>query len=152
MRILCSGEVVVHEPPSVRRSTREDFLFELLGDIVFDSLEELHAGTYLAPEIALQELSERVPSPASMPSARALELIKKVRFSNHNGASFSTLEEYGLGVLSDMLQSRELDMDSSRVLTDWCSDAIAKQRSVAATLRDEGARPALQALISEGRI
>jgi len=152
VRILRLGEAVVHEPPTVRRPTREDFLFELVGELVFDCLDEQRAEKDLDPEAALTGLLERLPSPASMPSARALELTEKARSSSQNGGSLSVLEEYGLAVLADMLRAGELFMDGSRVLTDWCGDAIAKQRSVAATLRDEGAMPALKALLREGSL
>jgi len=152
VRILRSGTTVVHDPPSVRRSTREDFLFELVGELVFDCLEEQVGGIYLDPEAALRDLSEGVPSPTSMPAARALELMEKARSSGQNAGSLAVLEEYGLAVLADMLQTGELEIDGKQVLTDWCGDAIAKQRAVAATLRDEGAMPALQSLIREGRI
>lgn len=151
VRIWRSGEVVVHDPPSVRRATREDVIFELVGDLVFDCLEERHGGNDLDPEVVLTDISARLPNPAWMPSARVLELMEKARISSRHGGSLRLLEEYGLAVLTDMLRSGELDMDGSRVLTDWCRNAIAKQRSVAATLRDEKAMPVLQSLTREGR-
>lgn len=152
VRILRSGETVVHDPPSVRRSTREDILFELLGELVFDCLEEQDGGNYLDPEAALRDLSERLPSPTSMPAARALELIEKARVSSQNVCSLTVLEEYGLAVLADMLRAGELEMDGKQTLTGWCGDAITKQKALAATLRDEGAMLALLSLMREGRL
>jgi hypothetical protein len=152
LRIFRSREAVVHDPPWVRRPTREDFLFELVGDLVFDCLEERHGGNDLDLEAALTRLSERLPSPTSMLSTRALELMDKTRCLSQNGGPLPVLEEYGLTVLADMLWAGELDMDGSRVLTDWCDNAIAKQRSFAATLRDEGVMPALTSLLREGTL
>lgn len=150
VRILRSGEAVVHDPPSVRSPTREDFLFELLGDLVFDCLEEQHCGS--DPEAALTGLSGRHPRPASMPSNRAQELIEKARSTNQNGGSLQLLEGYGLTVLEDMLLTGDLNIDWVRVLTDWSADAVEKHRSVAATLQDIGARAAINTLFQEGRL
>jgi hypothetical protein len=151
VRILRLGQKVVHDPPSVRRPTRGDLLFELAGDLVFECLEERDGRNDLNPEAALTALSNRIPRPAFMPSARVLELLENARSSSENGICLSALEEYGLAVLSDMLRAGELDMDGARVLTDWCGDAIAKHRSLAATLHDERAIFALKTIMQEGR-
>ncbi len=152
MQILHLGEAVVHDPPSMRRPTREDLLFELVGDLVFDYLEERQSGNDFDPEAALTDLSKWPPSPDSMPSARALELLEKARSSSQNGNFLPALEEYGLAVLAGMVRAGELDMDGSRVLTNWCGDAIAKYKAIAAMLQGEGAIPALKTLLQEGRL
>jgi hypothetical protein len=152
VRIWRSGEVVIHGPPALRRSTREDFIFELAGDLVFDCLEERYGENACDPEAALIGISGRLPSSALTPFARALELMEKVRILSQHGHSLCVLEEYGLAVLADMLRLGELDMDGSQMLTGWCRNAIAKQRSVAAMLRDEKALPVLQSLTREGRV
>ena len=151
VRILRSGETVVHDPPEVRKSTRDDLLFELLGEFVFDCFEEQDGTNYLSPEAALRYLSGRLPSPDWMPAARALDLIEKARCSTQNGACLAVLGEYGLAVLEDMLRSGELEMDGTQALTDWCDDAIAKQRAFAATLRNKGAMFGLRLLMHKGR-
>jgi hypothetical protein len=150
--ILRSGERVIHDPPSVRRPTRADVLFELLGDFVFECLEELQTGNYLDPQSVLTELSGWLPSPALMPSTRALKLIDKAQSLSKSGVSLHVLEEYGLAALADMLLRRELCIDGSRVLIDWCDDAITKHRSFAAALRGNNVIPALKTLLREGNI
>lgn len=152
VRILCLDEAVIHDPPSVRRPTREDCLFELVGDLIFDSLEDRRGENNLPPEAALTDLSKRIPYPASMPSSRALELGEKARSSIEKGCRLSAIEEFGITVLADMLKASELDMDGSQVLTGWCGDAIMKQRSFAGILRDNNAMSVLQSLMQEGRL
>jgi len=78
--------------------------------------------------------------------------MEKARSLGQNGDSLPVLEGYGLAVLADILGAGELDMDGSRVLTDWCGDAIAKQRSFAATLENQDAMLALKALLQEGSL
>lgn len=151
-RVMCLGESVKHDPPSVRRPTREDLLFELGGDLVFDCFEELYIESELNPETILSRLLEKFPGPDSMPSARVLELLDTVSASNQDENSLIALEEYGLAVLADMLHAGDLDMDWEQFLIDWRDDAIAKHRTVAATLKNEDAIPALQTLLQEGRL
>src|SRR6202034_2698325 len=38
IQIRSLGEVVMHDPPVLRQFSEADLLFELMGDIVFDSL------------------------------------------------------------------------------------------------------------------
>lgn len=152
VQILRSGETVIHDPPLVRIPTREDVIFELVGDLVFDYLEEQNVGNYFDPQVALAGLLEWLPSPASMPSARALELVDKAQSLSQNGIFLPVLEEYGLAILRDMLRAGELEIDESRVLNTWCRDAIAKHKSVTATLQDEGTMPALKTLLQEWRL
>ena len=151
MRILRFAEKVVHDPPAVLRPTRDDLLFELAGDLVFECLEEELGGNDLNPEEVLTALSSRLPRPAYMPSARAVELLAKARSSSQNGIDLSVIEEYGLDVLADMLRAGDLKMDGRAVLTDWCGDAIAKHKSFAETLQDERAIVAVKTMMQEGR-
>jgi hypothetical protein len=152
VQILRTGEIVYHDPPFIRRPTREDLVFELIGDFVFERLEEHCESSTAEPEEILFELSTLSPSPADQPSARVQELLSKVQVLINNGRPVRLLNHYGLSVLTQILQENKLEIDYSVVLADWCSDAIAKHRSMAATLRDERTMRALTILSHEGRL
>ena len=74
VQVVSSGEVVTHDPPALRQSTRGDLLFELMGDVVLDSLEERSFPAPIDPETILTCLSDFPPPADSMPSPRVLEL------------------------------------------------------------------------------
>jgi len=152
VQILLSGEAVIHDPPSVLIPNREDFFFELVGDIVFKCLEELHGGMNLDPEAILTDLSRQIPIAATVPADRALMVLEKAQTLSQNGGHLSALGEYGLTILADMLRAGELNIDRSRVLIDWCDDAVAKQKSFAATLHNQNTISTLRAVLQEKRI
>lgn len=152
VRIVHSGDSVIHDPPSVLKPTRDDLRFELIGDLVFQCLEERDTCNDLNPEASLRGLASQLPRPAFMPAARALELLAMARSSSQTGGDPSVLEEYGLAIMADMLRTEELNMDGTRVVADWCSDAIAKHKSVADTMCNQAAISAIRTLLLEGRI
>jgi len=152
VRVLRLGESVIHAPPSIRCSTREDALFELQGDIVFDCLEEHSRGKNLDPESALLRLSGEIPDGESMPFVRTSELLARARSLKKNHHLCNKIEECGLAVLADMLRQGELEMDGGRVLADWCFDAVAKHRSFAAALHDQTTTLTLKNMLYEGKL
>lgn len=152
VRVLRSGSAVIHDPPTIRTPTPEDVLFELIGDLIFDCLAERRHVKSQAPEVALMDLAEWPPSRDSMPSLRASKLMEKARSFIQDHGSLSVLEDYGLRVLAHMLQTGELEMDGSRILTEWSADAIAKHRSLSASLHNESTTQALKQLVREGTI
>jgi hypothetical protein len=145
-------ERVIHDPPSVRRSTRADILFELLGDLVFYCLEERHLNNDSNPASVLTTLSEWLPSPVSIPSTRAQLLMDKAQSLIRDGISLEVLEEYGLAILENMLLTGDLHLDWSTALKEWCNDAVAKHRSIAAALRGNGVVPVINTLLQEGTL
>jgi hypothetical protein len=151
VQVVSSGEVVIHDPPGLRQLTRADLLFELMGDVVLDSIEERSFPAQIDPETVLTCLSTYPPPADSMPSPRAFELLNKAKLAKLNGL-FPILQEYGLRELATLLETRELEMDGTRLMHSWGSDAIIKQRSLELTLRDKDALAAMRSLCKEGTI
>lgn len=151
-RLLRVDQAVLHEPPVLRRSTRDDILFELAGDLIFDCLVAYRDGRARRPESALEDLADRAPDPSVMPAVRAETVLKQARGLSENGhrGTLADLESYGLSVLRNMLRSGELEMDGSRRLRDWSADAVAKQRSFATTLETVTTSCALRTALKEG--
>lgn len=152
-RLLRADHAVVHEPPVLRQSTRDDILFELAGDLILDCLVVRRDGRRRSPESVLEDLADRTLDPSVMPSMRAERVLKQARgmLENGHGRALANLESYGLSVLRDMLRSGELEMDTTRRLRAWSTDAAAKHRSFARTLGALTARCALRATLKEGR-
>ena len=152
VRVLRSGSGVIHDPPTIKMPTREDVLFELVGDLVFDCLEEAQRAKDSEPEVALAGLARKPPSLDSMPAARVSELMEKTRSFIQDHGPLSVLEDYGLRILADMLRTGELEMDGNGVLAEWCADALAKHDSFVAILRNESTTHALKQLVQDETI
>ena len=151
--VVRSRQTVLHEPPTVRRSSREDLHFELLGDFVFDCLSQHVDGIAAIPELVLQSLNGHTPDQSLLPVARVEELLcqhRRIQGNAQHASGMETLESHGLSLLRDMLRSGELAVDGHRVLSAWCSDALRKQRSFAATVRNAALRRAVKRAIEEG--
>jgi hypothetical protein len=151
VQIVSLGEVVMHDPPVLKQLSQAELLFELTGDIVFGSVEERVFPLHIDPEGVLMCLVNHSPPIESMPSARAFEVMHKVRCAKVDGL-FPILQDYGVRELATLLGAGKLEMDGTRVMNDWASDAIVKQRSLALTLRDGNAMAALNSLCQEGTI
>jgi hypothetical protein len=147
-------QTVVHAPPFLRRSTREDILFELAGDLVLDYLAARPRGERCRADEALEGLGQLRPHPSCMPPVRAEEVLEKARelSGRAHRRALLELETYGLGVLRAMRRSGELEMEQSSVVKDWSVDAAAKHRSFAATLGTATALVAVGAMLQEGRL
>lgn len=153
-RVMRLEEAVAHEPPFLRRSSREDILFELAGEFVFDCLRESGNRRSRAPEVVLDDLAQHAPAPSLMPLVRAEMVLKQACQLSQNGYGriLSELDSYGLRALDDMKRSGELEMDGSRMLCDWSGDAAAKQESFAATLASPTLQVAIRAMLQAGRL
>jgi hypothetical protein len=154
VRLARSDQAVVHDPPFVRRSSRDDILFELGGDLVFDCLAECSNGTTQGPEAALAGLAQHAPDRTLMPSVRTEAVLNQARRLSESGNAhiLSELEGYGLSVLGEMQQSGELKMDGVGMLSDWSGSAMLNQRSFATTLETSTAQVALRAVWQKGEM
>lgn len=152
-RVFRAGQSVVHDPPSLRRPTRDDLLFEVAGCLVFDGLSAHRYCRPVGPDTVLEDLAQQTILPSSLPLARVDEVVQQARKLSENGhrRAMSELETYGLSLLRDMQRTGELEMNGSTVMNAWSSDAVAKHRSFAGTLRTATARVALGAMLKEGR-
>lgn len=152
-RLLRDDQVVVHEPPSLRQSTRGDILFEISGDLIFDCLAAHCDSCASGPVPDLERLADCVPDASMTPSVRAEATLKQALMLRENGhrGVIADLEGYGLRALRCMLHSGELEVDSTRLLREWSVDAVAKQKSFAMTLGDVTVRRALREAMKEGR-
>lgn len=153
-RIVPADQMVMHEPPCLRRSTRDDVLFEMAGDLILDCLEERRSGNSSGPDSALEDLANHAPAVFLMPSARAKAVLERAQCLSEKGhlRALPELQSYGLSVLGDILRSCELDMDGSARLSAWSSDAAAKHKSFAATLGNATAQATVGAMLQEGKL
>ncbi len=152
-RVFRSRQTVLHEPPVLRRSTRQDIHFELAGDFVFDCLSQHVDGTLTSPDAVLQSLQEHVPDPTLLPVIRVEELLCQYRKIQENGrhiCGLEALKSHGLTLLREMLRSGELAVDGRSLLSMWCTDALNKQRSFAATLCNPDVRRAVRRAVEKG--
>ena len=153
-RVVQGDQAVEHEPPTLRRSTRDDILFELAGDLVFDCLLEQLDRRPRGPESVLEDLAQHTPDTSVMPSVRVEALLGQARVlsENRHWQAPVTLESYGLGVLRGLLWSGQLEMDGNTMLNAWSEDAAAKHRSFATTLHATTVWRALREAQKEGRL
>ena len=151
-RLFRIDQTVVHEPPMLRKSNRDDILFELSGDLVLDRLVGRRVCRSNEPESVLEYVADGPPSPSVMPSVRAETVLNEARglSAKGNKSALADLESYGLSVLRDMRRSGELEMDSNQNLRAWSADAAAKHRSFAKTLGAVTVRCALRTALKEG--
>src|SRR5205807_1133458 len=103
--------------------------FELVGDLVFDCLEQRSNHGHRDPVSELKRLSGHLPDRLSMPSSRASHLVARLESSQNGRGRHSVLQEFGLSLITDMMRKGELDMDGKEVLSNWCSDAVEKHRA-----------------------
>lgn len=150
--VLLEAQTVIHDPPRVRQSTREDIHFELAGDLVFDTLSESSVTTASDVTSLLIAFRDCVPDDSSLPTTRAEELLKEywalARISHVR--DFDVIKQSGLTVLGDMLRSGELYENGATRIQTWCEDAIAKQQSFASAIGDVAVLGALERVLEEG--
>lgn len=153
-RVFRPDQTVVHDPPFIRRPSRDDILFEIAGDFVFDCLAAFSDGKSRGPEAALKGLLEHAPDSSFMPSVRVETVLKQaLQLSEHgHGRMLSKLESYGLRILGDMQRSGDFEIDGSKMLCDWSGDAVVKQRSFAATLASSEVETALRVILQEAKL
>lgn len=148
------GQTVIHDPPHVRQSTREDLRFELSGDLVFDTLSESTLTAASDVNSLLIAFRDCAPDVSSLPTTRAEELLREYRALTQMSqvGDFAVIERNGLSVLRDMLRSGELNENGATSIQTWCADALEKQQSFASTLRNAAVFGTLQKAVEEGVI
>ena len=151
VRVVRSEQVVRHDPPELRRSTRSNILFELAGDLVFDCLRVYHAGQKRAPLATLGTLTRHTPNPEVLPTTRVAEVMELARQSTSNGRMQSCLSNYGLSAVEAVMHSGDLHMSERTILPDWCNDAVAKYKSYSSLPASKAVQSAMVAMMLEGR-
>ena len=146
-----SEQVVQHEPPGVRRSTDEDLLFEMAGDLVWDCLTEYSGVEKRPPIAALYSLARHTPSREVLPTARVRELLEVVHRSTLTARVHSYLHACGLRAVETVMRSGELATNERTILKDWCKDAIAKHRSFSGLPANETVQRVIAKMALEGR-
>lgn len=127
--VVRTGQTVHHDPPELPRSTSEDLVFELLGDLVFDCLEDLPEDHSIETDDLLDRLSLHSPPPDWLPAARAQELLDQIQATGLSGPDRELLGLYGLTAVEQAYAGGHLEIDAGKVLRQWCCDAQEKQRS-----------------------
>ena len=151
VRVVRSEQVVRHDPPELRRSTRSNILFELAGDLVFDCLRVYHDGEKRAPLATLGTLTRHTPNPEVLPTTRVAEVMELARQSTSNGRMQSCLSNYGLSAVEAVKHSGDLHMSERTILPDWCNDAVAKYKSYSSLPASKAVQSAMVAMMLEGR-
>ena len=153
-RVLRIDHVVSHEPPSLRRPTREDILFELAGDLIFDCVAKRGRSRHCEPHSALEDVVSHSPDPDVVPGARVRAVLDYARCLSEAGHAHGLhkLAPYGLGILGDLVWSGALEMDGNAIASAWSRDATAKGKSFAATLGDAKVHDAVAAMLQGGRL
>lgn len=149
--IWISG-AVTHGPPDIRRPTRSDVLFELNGDLIFDCLEEQQPFKATDPVSVICSMAGRVLDEDSLPAVRTAKLLERASLLSGGGPCPAALELFGLGILRCMLAEGHLNLDAGRVVREWCYDAVAKHKAMAATLYDYRSVHVLESLLLDGRL
>ena len=124
VRVVRTEQVVRHDPPELRRSTYDDLLFELAGDLVFDCLRVYSEGEKRTPLATLHALAEHTPNPDVLPTTRVAEMVALTRQSPSTGRMRSCLNEYGLSAVEAIMHSGDLHMTERTILSDWCNNAV----------------------------
>ncbi len=151
VRVVRSEQLVQHAPPRVRRSTYNDVLFEIAGDLVWDCLTEYLSGDKRPPIAALCALACHTPSREVLPTARVGELLEVVRKSTLTARLHSYLNACGLRAVEAVMRSGELATNERMILTEWCKDAIAKHKSFSGLPANETVQRVIAKMTVEGR-
>jgi hypothetical protein len=153
VHLVRDDQEVEHDPPELRKSSREDIFFEIAGDLVFDCLTELREPWPSTTDEVLSRLADFAPDSSMMPLVRVDTALKQAEALSEDGYSavLTDLDSYGLGVLRSMLRSGELELDGVSTLRAWSVDAVAKSISFARTLGDFAVRHALREATQEGK-
>lgn len=137
VKVLRSSQVVIHDPPSIRRSSRSDIVFELLGDLVVTSLAGV-CSTVAGVDAVLSALKESELVQCELPAARAVELWSQYACLAADPAheNVRCLGVYGALAVGDLVQSRELEAYGKCTLREWADNAAEKQADFRASIVD----------------
>jgi hypothetical protein len=137
-RVTRTEQVVLHKPPQLRCPAREDVLFEMSGDYVFDCMAERVKGRQSMPESTLRTLPEFPPKSSALPSRRVEAISVRMRelTENPHCGALANLQDHGITLLQGMLTAGELEVDGTTMLNAWSTDAVAKHRSFNKTIEN----------------
>jgi hypothetical protein len=137
VQVLCSSQVVVHDPPTVRRSSRADIIFELTGDLSVRSLAAV-CTTALGTRQALSAMNHLEPPHCELPATRAAEIWEQYArlASDARHENVKSLAVYGAAAVGALVQARELDAYGRHKLREWSEDAVGRQADFAASIGD----------------
>ena len=151
VRVVRSEQVVQHAPTELRRATHSNMLFELAGDLVFDSLRVYHDGAKRTPLATLCALARHTPGSEDLPTTRVAEVMKLTRRPLSKGRMWSCLNDYGLSAVEAVMHAGDLHVSERTILPDWCNDAIVKHKSYSSLPADEAVQAVMSAMTLEGR-
>ena len=151
VRVVRSEQIVQHAPPRLRRGTQANVLFELAGDLVFESMHVYRDGEKRLPLSTLDAIGRHTPSTEVLPTTRVAGLMKLVRGSKSFGRLLSSLNHYGLGAVETLMKTENLYAKQKQILPDWCSDAMAKHKSYSLLPSNAAVKVAMAAMVVEGR-
>ena len=151
VRVVRSEQVVQHAPPGLRRATHSDILFELAGDLVFDSLCVYREGEKRPPLATLCALARHTPSLEVLPTTRIARVMELACRLTSNGRMRSCLNDYGLSAMGSVMNSGDIHMSENAILPGWCNDAIAKHKSYSSLPASEAVQGVMAAMTLEGR-
>ena len=150
--VLREDQRVMHDPPSIRCSTRDDLCFELSGDLIFDCLSEYDGEDSALMETLLSTIQNHTPLTSLMPTTRVHELLEQYDqlATRERVSGFWVIERNGLSVARDMIRSGELELDGRELLRAWCQDTLAKQRSFASTMNNPNVISSIRQFVHTG--
>ncbi|MGH7243406.1 MAG: hypothetical protein ACREJD_08330 [Phycisphaerales bacterium] len=151
VRTAWSASPVTHDPPWVRRPSADDCLFELVGDLVLDCLEELRCENVLTPAQRLERLSKMKPGNDLFPETRVRELCDRLAAAAIDAEGRTMLREHGLASLIQLRDSGKLSGDWGSIVAAWSRDATSKLRSHQTAMLDVGVLAHLRSIWKEGR-
>lgn len=152
VQVTWARHAVLHDPPTVRRPTDADCIFELTGDLALDCLETLECPTGTSPANRLAMLAEVEPGADLMPAFRLQELRESITKMNLDEKARSILLDYGLASLERLLQTGTLAVDWQSTLAEWCRNAVIAMRSFDAFLREVTVLRHVQSTWAEGQV
>lgn len=152
VEVAWSRHTAIHDPPSVRRPTEEDCIFELTGDLVLDCLELLDWQSDTSPTERLALLGQMEPGADLLPEARLQELRDRLGQANLDEGARSMLLEHGLASLERLSQAGALHGDWRTIVAAWCRSATMVLQSFDAALAEVGILKYVRSAWTEGQV
>lgn len=152
VRIVWSRHSPIHDPPSVRRPTDADCMYELSGDLVLDCLESLVCPAGAGPIERLTLLAQAEPAADHLPGSRLQALREELAEAELGGSARGLLLAYGLAGLERLSRAGMLDVDWQGIVAAWCRRASAVIRSFDASLTEGGVLEQVESEWTKGQV
>lgn len=152
VQVAWASHAALHDPPSVRRPTDADCIFELTGDLSLDCLEMLECPAGTGPIQRLALLAEAEPIANLMPIFRLQALREGIAKANLDEKARSILLEHGLGSLERLSHAAELDVDWRASVVAWSRRAAVAIHSFEAALTEGGVLGHVRSAWTEGQV